>query len=240
MRIPVALKIAGLTLAATGFYTYVGQLVPQKEVLPPEAPAELAADLTTEEMVEIGRQIVEGKGLCLTCHTIGQQVPNARFPDLAGIAERAGEQVAGLSALEYMAQSLYEPETYIVPGFTGGMPPIDRPPVGLNDEEIRTVIAYLQTLGGEATITMDTPLPYGENAGAVPAEEPAPDAGAEAGATAPEPGPEATGTEPAPEAPPPVGEAPSAEEAPETVPPAAPDSEASAPPGLDAEPEAGP
>lgn len=229
MRIPVALKIAVLTVAATGFYTYVGQLVPQKEVLPPEAPAELAADLSTEEMVEIGRQLVEGKGLCLTCHTIGQQVPNARFPDLAGIAERAGEQVPGLSALEYMAQSLYEPETYIVPGFTGGMPPIDRPPVGLTNEEIRTVIAYLQTLGGEATITMDTPLPYGENAGAAPAEEPAPDAGA--GATAPEASPETTGAEPAPEA---------SEETTEAVPPAAPDSEASAPPGLDAEPEAGP
>lgn len=229
MRIPVALKIAVLTVAATGFYTYVGQLVPQKEVLPPEAPAELAADLSTEEMVEIGRQLVEGKGLCLTCHTIGQQVPNARFPDLAGIAERAGEQVPGLSALEYMAQSLYEPETYIVPGFTGGMPPIDRPPVGLTNEEIRTVIAYLQTLGGEATITMDTPLPYGENAGAAPAEELAPDAGA--GATAPEASPETTGAEPAPEA---------SEETTEAVPPAAPDSEASAPPGLDAEPEAGP
>lgn len=231
MRIPVALKIAVLTVATTGFYTYVGQLVPQKEVLPPEAPAELAADLTTEEMVEIGRQIVEGKGLCLTCHTIGQQVPNARFPDLAGIAERAGERVPGLSPLEYMAQSLYEPETFIVPGFTGGMPPINRPPVGLNDEEIRTVIAYLQTLGGEATMTMDTPLPYGENAGAAPAEEPAPDAGAEAGATVPAADPEATGAEPAPEA---------SEETTEAVPPAVPDSESSAPPGLDAEPEAGP
>ncbi|MGH9380844.1 MAG: c-type cytochrome [Thermoanaerobaculia bacterium] len=177
MRIPVALKIAVLTLAATAFYTYVGQLVPQKEVQPPEAAAELAADLTTEEMVEIGRPIVEGKGLCLTCHTIGQQVPNARFPDLAGIAGRAGEQVPGMSALEYMAQSLYDPEAFIVPGFTGGMPPINRPPVGLTDEEIRTVIAYLQTLGGEATMTMDTPLPYGEAAAApqpAPADDPAP------------------------------------------------------------------
>lgn len=232
MRIPVALKIAVLTVATTGFYTYVGQLVPQKEVLPPpEAPAELAVDLTTEEMVEIGRQIVEGRGLCLTCHTIGQQVPNARFPDLAGIAERAGERVPGLSALDYMAQSLYEPETFIVPGFAGGMPPINRPPVGLTDDEIRTVMAYLQTLGGEATITMETPLPYGENAGVAPAEEPVPDAGAEAGATAPAADPEATGAEPAPEA---------SEEATEAVPPAVPDSESSVPPGLDAEPEAGP
>lgn len=226
MRIPVALKIAALTVATTGFYTYVGQLVPQKEVLPPEAPTELAADLTTEEMVEIGRQIVEGRGLCLTCHTIGQQVPNARFPDLAGIAGRAGERVPGLPALDYMAQSLYEPETFIVPGFVGGMPPINRPPVGLTDEEIRTVIAYLQTLGGEATMTMDTPLPYGENAGAAPAATPA--AETEAGATPAESSPEATGAEP-----------PAAAES-EAAPSAVPDTAASNPPGLDAVPEARP
>ena len=65
-----------------------------------------------------------------------------------------------------MAQSLYQPEAFIVPGFTGGMPPVDKPPVGLTDEEIRTVLAYLQTLGGEATITMETPIPFSPSAGA--------------------------------------------------------------------------
>lgn len=162
MKIPVAAKIALLAVASTGFYAYVGQLVPQKEVIPPEPPRQMAADMTTDQMVEIGRQIVEGKGLCLTCHTIGQNVPNARFPDLAGIAERAGQRVAGLGQVEYLVQSLYEPEAYIVPGFAGGMPVIDRPPIGLSDDEIRTVIAYLQTLGGEATMTMSTPLRPGE------------------------------------------------------------------------------
>ena len=35
MKVPVGLRIAALAIATTGFYTYVGQLVPQKEVQPP-------------------------------------------------------------------------------------------------------------------------------------------------------------------------------------------------------------
>ena len=35
MRVPLILRIGALVLATTGFYTYVGQMVPQKEVFPP-------------------------------------------------------------------------------------------------------------------------------------------------------------------------------------------------------------
>lgn len=162
MKLPVTLKLAGLALGSTAFYTWVGQLVPQQEVQPPEV-VEMSEDLTTADMVEIGQEIFEGKGLCSTCHTIGSSGA-LRFPDLEGIATRAGERVPGLNALEYMAQSLYEPEAYIVPGFAGGMPTVDEPPVELSDDEIKAVVAYLQTLGGEATLTMASTLPYAEGA----------------------------------------------------------------------------
>ena len=72
MTIPHAPRIAVLVLATTAFYGYVGQMVPQSEVQPPEEIA-IRADLTTPEMVEIGREIAEGKGLCRTCHTIGSE-----------------------------------------------------------------------------------------------------------------------------------------------------------------------
>ena len=62
---------------------------------------------------------MEGKGLCFTCHTVGKSGA-LRFPDLDGIGARAGERIAGLSAVDYLAQSLYEPDTYIVPGFNPG------------------------------------------------------------------------------------------------------------------------
>ena len=55
-------------------------------------------------------------------------------------------------------ESLYEPNEYIVEGFLPGMTPISDPPIDLNDQEILAVIAYLQSLGGAATVTLDTEL----------------------------------------------------------------------------------
>ena len=40
------------------------------------------------------------------------------------------------------------------------MPEINKPPIGLTDGEVLSVIAYLQTLGGEATVTMETKTAY--------------------------------------------------------------------------------
>ena len=178
MRVPLIVRIAALILATTGFYTYVGQMVPQKEVQPPQEIA-LKADLTTPEMVTIGRQIMEGKGLCFTCHTIGKSGA-LRFPDLEGVDVRAKTRVAGLSDVEYFAQSIYEPSAFIVPGFNPGMPVINKPPIGLTDQEILCVIAYLQTLGGTATVTLQTTHHYNAPAAAptapAPSTTPAPGA----------------------------------------------------------------
>ena len=171
MRIPVVLRIAALAVGTTAFYTYVGQLVPQKEVYPP-AEVQISKDMTPEQMVRVGREIMDGKGLCFTCHTMGKKGA-LRFPDLEGIGGHAAERVPGLSDLDYLAQSIYEPDKFIVPGFNPGMPVINKPPIGLTDDEILAVIAYLQSLGGTTTVTMQTHLPY-HAGGAAAAEAPAP------------------------------------------------------------------
>jgi mono/diheme cytochrome c family protein len=168
--VPLPARIGLLVLATTGFYTYVGQLVPQKEVLPPQETV-IRADLTTADMVTVGRQVMEGKGLCLTCHTIGRSGA-LRFPDLDGVAARAATRVAGLNDVEYFAQSLYAPDSYIVEGFNPGMPVINKPPIGLTDQEILCVIAYLQTLGGTATVTLQTSHTYYTAPGATPGAPP--------------------------------------------------------------------
>ncbi|MEE8584589.1 MAG: c-type cytochrome [Acidobacteriota bacterium] len=157
MKVPIVLKIAVLAVAATAFYTYVGQLVPQKEVYPP-VEREIDKKTTPEKMAEIGREIFEGKALCSTCHTLGQ-TGALRFPDLSGIGSRAATRVPGLSGLQYLTHSLYQPDEFIVAGFTPGMPTINKPPIGLTEDEIKSVIAYLQTLGGTLTMTMGTQLP---------------------------------------------------------------------------------
>jgi len=188
MRIPHIVRIGALVLATTGFYAYVGQMVPQKEVQPPQETA-IKSDLTTADMVKVGREVMEGKGFCLTCHTIGK-TGALRFPDLAGVDARAKTRVPGLSDIEYFAQSMYEPTAFVVPGFPPAMPPINKPPIGLNDQEILCVIAYLQTLGGTPTVTLQTKHKYNSGA-AAPGATPAPAEGAPAPGAAPAAPPEA-------------------------------------------------
>ena len=164
MTIPLIPRIGALVLVTTSFYAYVGQMVPQNEVQPPQETV-IRADLTTADMVTVGREIMDGKGLCFTCHTIGR-TGALRFPDLAGIAGRVAEREPGLSDVEYFAKSMYDPNSYIVPGFNPGMPVINRPPIGLTDQEILCVIAYLQSLGGTPTVTLQTAHQYYTPAGA--------------------------------------------------------------------------
>ena len=152
----VMVKIMLVILGATALYTHIGQLVPQKQVL---APTKIDVDpnATPEELAEFGRAIAEGKGLCLTCHTIGESGV-LRYPDLGGIATRAATRIEDMDALTYMAHSIYDPESFIVDGFAGGMPTINKPPIGLDDEEMIQVLAYLQSLGGTPTVTLELTL----------------------------------------------------------------------------------
>jgi mono/diheme cytochrome c family protein len=179
MTVPVVVRIGALVLVSTAFYGWVGQLVPQKTVLPPEETV-LSTELTTADMVNVGRQLAEGKGFCITCHTIGKSGA-LRFPDLAGVGARAKSRIPGMSEVDYLAQSMYEPNTFIVEGFNPGMPEINKPPIGLSDEEILCVIAYLQSLGGTPTVTLKTSHKYftaGEPTGAAPTPGSSPPGGA--------------------------------------------------------------
>ena len=179
MTVPLIARVGALVLATTAFYTYVGQMVPQKEVQPP-AEIVLKTDLTTADMAKVGREVMEGKGLCLTCHTIGK-TGALRFPDLAGVGARAKTREPGVSDVEYFAQAMYEPNAFIVPGFNPGMPTINKPPIGLTDQEILCVIAYLQSLGGTPSVTLQTKHRY--NGATATAATPS---GASPGGTQPE------------------------------------------------------
>ena len=198
MTIPHTFRVGALVLAATSFYTYVGQMVPQKEVLPPQETV-IPANLSQGDMAKVGREIMDGKGLCLTCHTIGKTEGPFRFPDLANVDVRAKTREPGFSDVDYFAQTLYEPGAFIVPGFNPGMPTINKPPIGLTDQEILCVIAYLQTLGGTPTVTLQTKHHYNSGAAAT-GGAPAP-AAASAPGVAPSAPPAAPATTPPPAAP---------------------------------------
>jgi hypothetical protein len=187
MTIPHTARVGLLVLASTSFYTYVGQMVPQKEVLPPQETV-IRADLTTDDMVKVGQEIMNGKGLCFTCHTLGKTEGPFRFPDLSGVDPRAKTRKPGYSDVDYFAETIYDPNAFIVPGFNPGMPVINKPPIGLTDQEILCVIAYLQTLGGTPTVTLQTSHRYYTPAGAAPPGAPGAPGAAPAPAAASAPG----------------------------------------------------
>jgi nitric oxide reductase subunit C len=81
---------------------------------------------------------------CITCHSLepGTVVVG---PSMAGIASRAGSQVSGLSAEDYIRQSILEPDAYVVEGFDPGVM-VQVWEDELTDEQIDSLISYLLTL----------------------------------------------------------------------------------------------
>ncbi len=107
---------------------------------------------------EVGREIFWGKGKCYTCHSIGALGGGQRCPDLGSSEQfadpiwvRAAErkQAEGYSRERYIVESIYNPNAYVVEGFSKGlMKPINKPPIALSDDEITSVIAYLLSEAG--------------------------------------------------------------------------------------------
>ncbi len=91
-----------------------------------------------------GAQAFLNRG-CNGCHVI-EGLPGAVGvvgPDLTGLAGRAGDRVPGLSAEEYVRQSVEAPQDFLVEGYDNLMLPL-RDTIG--DEEFESLVEYLLTL----------------------------------------------------------------------------------------------
>jgi len=77
---------------------------------------------------------------CTGCHSTGDKTVVG--PGLAGVADRAASRVAGLSAGEYLEQSLREPRAFVVDGFPMIMPEWSH----LGNDSIDALVEYLKTL----------------------------------------------------------------------------------------------
>jgi cytochrome c551/c552 len=91
-----------------------------------------------------GAALFRAKG-CSTCHN----GPDTRaqfdgFPDLSDVASFAGSRVPGMSAEDYVAQSIKEPQAFISPAFHGGVGPTTfMPTLDVSGAEIDALVAYL-------------------------------------------------------------------------------------------------
>lgn len=81
---------------------------------------------------------------CRICHSL---VKDERIigPSFYGIADRAGERVPGMTAGEYLRQSILEPNAFVVPGYPEGQM-IQTFGDILTEEQIQDLIAFLMTL----------------------------------------------------------------------------------------------
>jgi len=77
---------------------------------------------------------------CTSCHSTGEDTIVG--PGLAGIGERAALRVDGMSAEDYLEQSLIAPAAYVVDGFPAVMPEWSY----LGDKSIDALVDYLKTL----------------------------------------------------------------------------------------------
>jgi mono/diheme cytochrome c family protein len=159
------LNVMFFSLEATLAYTIVGNLVPQIESRP-QAELQLSADATPEQLVKAGEQIFYGKGTCALCHAV-EASEAARCPMLGAgplgpaMGARAEERIKepgykgnAKNGVEYLVESLTHPGDYLVQGFPPIMPVINKPPIGLNTDEIAAVIAFLQNVqGGQVSVT---------------------------------------------------------------------------------------
>ncbi len=147
---PTAAALASPSPAATD--------VPPTEAPPTNTPE---PELTAEER---GREIFYNGGAhdsytpersCSSCHSLDGTVTakgNAG-PSMLGIAARAGERVSGLSAAEYIRQSIMDTPAYVTPGYPNRMDKLGSRYLG--EEELEDLIAFLLTLTDNTVLPVD-------------------------------------------------------------------------------------
>jgi len=91
-----------------------------------------------------GFALFSGKGRCATCHALSSDTVLVG-PPLAGIAVRAGSREPGLTAAEYLEESILAPDRYKTPGFEAVQMDASLAKT-LTIDEISDIVAYLLTL----------------------------------------------------------------------------------------------
>ena len=164
------LAVVSFSLLTVGFFAaYSNYGIPQIEPAPPpeQEVLDLAA-MSMDEFVALGARLYQGRGTCTLCHTeLGGRAPLLEEAAAVAAERIADERYQGEAddAAGYLYESMVAPSAYVVAGFgksgTGDtvspMPNMATGRVGLNEAEIRAIVAFLQDLGGfEVTVEIPT------------------------------------------------------------------------------------
>ncbi len=119
----------------------------QQQATPQQAQAPAGEQAAAAGNPERGRQLFQSSSVaglpgCAACHSLEPGTVLVG-PSLAGIGTRAAQRVPGMSAEEYLRQSILEPDAYVVEGFPKGAMPAYR---NISEQDLQDLIAFLLTL----------------------------------------------------------------------------------------------
>ncbi len=146
------LKVMIVVVAYLALFVLITKSFPTVPSLPPEEEeVDLTMIQTKADVAKWGQKIFFGKGKCALCHAL-EPSTTARCPILQGIGAHLTR--------EFFYESLTKPAAYIYMDykaspskpFAAQMPEINKPPIGLNENELLAVIAFLESVGGEPSI----------------------------------------------------------------------------------------
>ena len=111
---------------------------------PSGKPGQTAPETPPQEsgLVATGQDIFSGVGGCGACHTIEGISPGTLGPDLTHIGTVAASRVSGVSAEDYLDESIRNPGAFVVPEFLDGLMPPDFE-ARLKDQGIEALVQFL-------------------------------------------------------------------------------------------------
>lgn len=135
-------------------FSYIAYSIPSQPSIPPkEGGIDFEAVKTKNDLVFLGQKIFFGKGKCALCHTLSGE--GGRCPNLAGIGAKLSR--------EFIYESLTNPQAFVYKQyqynppkhFGAEMPAVNKAPIGLNENELLAVIAFIQSTGGPEYVTVE-------------------------------------------------------------------------------------
>jgi putative heme-binding domain-containing protein len=146
-------------LLVLGVYLWIGYAI--TDLTGGGRKSSAAVDISPEG----GEAIYWGKGRCFTCHSVGGQGSAVRGPNhgqfgekfplpmggraAARAKERSEKVGVAYTAVDYIVESMASPGAYVVKGYKNEMAVVYAPPISLNLTEIKAVVAYMMSLGGD-------------------------------------------------------------------------------------------
>ena len=92
-----------------------------------------------------GKEVFLGTGICFTCHIIEDVSAIAIGPELTHIGTDAATRKPGMSAAEYIDESIRTPEVFIAEGVERALPGLMTTAItaSLSDDDITDLVAFL-------------------------------------------------------------------------------------------------